>query len=476
MNGVTIRTTTYDRATLDSAALERFAGGLEGELLSRESPGYDAARALWNAMIDRSPALIARCRTTGDVVRAVHFAREHGLPIAVRGGGHNIAGTALCDDGLVIDLSPMKGVRVDAERRTARVQAGATLGDMDRATQEQGLATSLGINSTTGVAGLTLGGGFGWLTRKYGLTVDNLLSAEVVTADGERVTASEREHPDLFWALRGGGGNFGIVTEFEYRLHPVGPEVLAGMVIHPLGEARTLLRRYREVAMAAPDDLTIWVVMRLAPPLPFLPAEVHGTPILVFAALYAGDIAEGERAMQPLRAIGTPIADVIGPMPYAGFQTAFDPLLTPGARNYWKSHNFTSLEDGLLDLLVRYAGSLPGPECEVFIAQLGGAASRVPVSATAYAQRDARFTMNVHARWSDASQDEEYTTWARALFEAGAPYATGGAYVNFLTEDETARVREVFDGNYDRLVAVKTRYDPRNIFRFNMNIPPSSGS
>ena len=342
---------------------------LRGSLCLADEAGYDEARTVWNAMIDRRPAAVVRCHGASDVMRAVRLARDNGLLVAVRGGGHNISGNAVCEGGLLIDLSPMRSVRVDPKTRTARVEPGVTLGEFDKEAQAFGLATPLGINSTTGVAGLTLGGGFGWLSRKFGFTVDNLTSADVVTADGTLLQASATENPDLFWAIRGGGGNFGVVTSFEFKLHPVGPEVVSGLIVHPFARARELLAGYRQVAAEAPDELTIWVVLRKAPPLPFLPAEMHGKEIVVFAVCYAGEPGKAEGALAPLRALGEPIADVIGVQPYAAWQTAFDPLLTPGAYNYWKSHNFTALSDGLIDTLVDYIGTLPTAECEVFIGQ-----------------------------------------------------------------------------------------------------------
>ena len=475
MDHVTIRTADGE-TTLAREQVDRLAASLQGDLLTPASPGFDDARQIWNAMIERRPALIARCRGTADVVRTVRFAREHRLLTAVRGGGHNIAGSATVDGGLVVDLSPMKGVQVNPAARTARVEPGVTLGEFDREAQAFGLATPVGVNSTTGIAGLTLGGGYGWLSRKHGLTVDNLRAADVVTADGEVVTATEHENSDLFWAIRGGGGNFGIVTSFEFALHPVGPEVLAGLIVHPFANAAELLRRYRDVVTAAPDELAVWVVMRKAPPLPFLPPEVHGTEVVVLAALYAGSVADGERALAPLRAITGAHADVIGPTPYAGFQTAFDPLLTPGARNYWKTHNFETLSDTLIDTLVVQARRLPGPMCELFLTHMGGAVSRRPNDATAYAGRGAQFIMNVHARWEDVAQDAACVTWARSVFEATAPQAGPGAYVNFMTQDEAGRVRAAYGDNYARLAAIKAKYDPTNLFRVNQNITPSAAA
>lgn len=473
MNVPTLLGLDGTRTRLSGIDVEQLAGELRGELLTPDSPGYDQSRTVWNAMIDRRPGLIARCAGEADVVRTVDFARAHGLVVAVRGGGHNIAGAAMCDDGLVIDLSPMRSVHVDPEARLARVEPGCTLGEFDHDAQVFGLATPTGVNSTTGIAGLTLGGGFGWLSRKYGLTVDNLESAEVVTAAGRVVQTSERRDPDLFWAIRGGGGNFGVVTSFTFRLHPVGPTVLAGMVVHPFEDGEEVLRFYRDFASGLPDDTAVWVVLRKAPPLPFLPAEWHGKEVVVLAAFHAGDPGEGERILEPLRRFGRPIADVIGPHPYAAWQQAFDPLLTPGARNYWKSHNFERLDDALLSAALDFAGRLPSDQTEVFIGQVGGAIARVPIAETAYPARGAQYIMNVHGRWERPSEDGNVIEWARAFFREAAPFAAGGVYVNFLTADESGRVREAYGSNYDRLVQVKSEYDPENLFRMNQNIQPA---
>ena len=473
MPDLTIRTRDGGEVTLPAATLAQLATTLRGDLAVPGTPEYDGSRRLWNAMIDRHPALVVRCRSAADVVRAVRVARDHDLLVAVRAGGHNIAGTAVADGALLLDLSPMRGVRVDPLHRTARAEPGVTLGDLDRDTQAFALATPLGINSTTGIAGLTLGGGYGWLSRAHGLTVDNLRSADVVTADGALVTASEQEHSDLFWAIRGGGGNFGVVTSFEYALHHVGPEVLAGLIVHPFADAPELLRRYRNVVLDAPDSLCAWVVMRKAPPLPFLPESVHGQEVVVIAVCCTGSIADGERALRPLRAIGTPHADVVAPTPYTAFQAAFDPLLAPGARNYWKTHNYATLHDGLIDTLVEQMDALPGPACEIFLAHLGGAVSRRPDDATAYAGRSAQFVMNVHARWEDPALDTPSIAWARSVWRATETYAAAGAYVNFMTQDEQDRVRAAYGTNYERLAAVKAKYDPGNRFRVNQNIVPA---
>jgi FAD/FMN-containing dehydrogenase len=445
---------------------------LRGSVALPGDAGYEEARTIWNAMIDRKPALVARCRGAADVMEAVRLARRENLLVAVRGGGHNIAGNAVCEGGLLIDLSLMRSVRVDPASRTARVEPGATLGDLDRETQAFGLATPTGINSTTGIAGLALGGGFGWTTRKFGLTIDNLLSADVVTADGEAVRASHTENPDLFWALRGGGGNFGVVTSFEFRLHPLGPEVLSGLVVHPFDAAEQLLPEFRRLAGEAPDELTIWSVMRKAPPLPFLPAEWHGKEVLIFAACYAGDMGEGAKAMAPLRALGRPIADVISPHSFVQWQAAFDPLLTAGARNYWKSDDFADLADGAIQAVLGSVRTLPSPECEVFIASIGGAMARVAPDATAYPARDAHFTMNAHTRWRDPADDAACIAWARGLAKAVKPFASGSVYVNFLPEDEQDRTESAYGANYRRLAEIKGRYDPSNLFRKNQNIRP----
>ena len=443
-----------------------------GEILLPTDGGYEAARKILNAMIDKRPAIIARCASTNDVVHAVNFARDNALVLAVRGGGHNIAGSAICDDGIVIDLSPMKTATVDPNTRRVIVEAGALLGDLDAATQAHGLATPLGINSTTGVAGLTLGGGIGWLSRKHGLTIDSLESAEVVTAQGEVIRASATEHSDLFWALRGGGGNFGVVTRFEFRLHPVGPDVLSGLIVYPLAQGPEVLRKYRDFMLRAPDELTVWVVMRKAPPLPFLPTEVHGQEVVVLAMLYTGDPATGEALIEPMRHFGTPVGEHVGVQPYIAWQQAFDPLLAPGARNYWKSHNFDRLDDGLFDALIGFVRTLPTPHCEIFIASLGGATSRVGADATAYGQRGAQFLMNVHGRWDTPADDAAGIAWSRQLYEATAPYASGGVYINFLMGEDGDRVRAAYGGNYERLARVKRQYDPENLFRTNQNITP----
>ena len=454
-------------------AERRLDSDLAGSVLLPDDPGYDDARAVWNATIDRRPALIVLCASDNDVVRAIGFAREHSLPLSIRGGGHHIAGNAVCDGGLVIDLSGQKDVEVDPEARRVRVAPGATLADVDRATQVHGLAVPVGINSTTGIAGLTLGGGFGWLSRKHGLTVDSLVAADVITADGRKLTATATENADLFWALRGGGGNFGVVTRFTFALHPVGPDVLSGLVVYPLDRGREILARYRELMTTMPEDANVWVVLRKAPPLPFLPESVHGRPVVVLAMIYTGDPGEGESVLAPFREIGEPLGEHVGVQPFTDWQSAFDPLLTPGARNYWKSHNLTKLADGLFETALSYAENLPSPQCEIFLAALGDGVTRVAPEATAYAHRDAQFVMNVHGRWETTAEDERCIGWARAFFDAAAPYASAGAYINFMTDDETDRVKSAFGSNHARLAWIKRKYDPDNVFRINQNIVPA---
>ncbi|MFC4438123.1 MULTISPECIES: FAD-binding oxidoreductase [Natrialbaceae] len=450
------------------AALEE---RLRGELLREDDEGYDEARTVWNAMIDREPELVARPTGVADVVAAVDFARETDRLVSIKGGGHSVAGNAVCEDGLMIDLSEMKGVHVDPATRTVQVGPGATVGDMDHETQAFGLATPGGVVSTTGVAGLTLGGGFGWLSRRYGLAVDNLRSAEIVTADGAVVTASEDENSDLFWAIRGGSGNFGVVTSFEFDLVEVGPEVLFGPGVYPYEDAADVLRHYRDFCRDAPNECCVWADSMTAPPLPFLPEDVHGSTVLVLMQAYVGDLEEGERVLESLREYGDPIADAVGPAPYATAQRTFDDLLTPGARNYWKSHNYTELTDATLDTVVDYANRAPTPQSEVLIHQVGGAINDVAPDATAYPHRETAFIITPGARWEDPANDEECIAWVRACHDALAEDATGGTYVNFEGERE-GHERNAYGGNYDRLVEIKVEYDPTNLFRVNQNVEP----
>jgi FAD/FMN-containing dehydrogenase len=461
-------------APTENIDLEKLAESFRGELVLSTSPGYDAARRIWNGAIDRHPACIARCTGVADVVGAVRFARERDLLVAVRSGGHGVAGHAVCDGGLVIDLSPMKGIRVDQHARTARAQAGVLWGEFDRETQLHGLATVGGIVTHTGIAGLTLGGGLGWLTRKYGATVDNLLSVDVVTADGNLVTASADENPDLFWGVRGGGGNFGIATSFEYRLHEVGPIVLAGPVFHSLEDGPEVLRFYRQFAAAAPDELTTIFELSMAQPLSFLPAEVHGHPIVMVGACYAGEPQEALEVVRPLKEFGNPIADLLEPRPYLALQSMFDPFVPHGWHRYWKAVELPPLTDDAIDTLVEHASAQTSPKSYCIVFQLGGALSRVGRDETAFTQRDATHNVNINAVWTpDDADNERHIRWARDYFAALQPHARDRVYLNFLGDEGPDRVRQAYGAaNYSRLAELKAKHDPDNFFRLNQNIRP----
>ena len=460
-----------DHWTVDNGA-QVFRERFRGDLLREGDEGYDEARTVWNAMIDRKPALIARPTGAADVITAVNFARENDMLVSVKGGGHNVAGNAVCEDGLMIDLAEMDNVHVDTETRTVRVGPGATLGNMDHETQAFSLAAPGGVVSTTGVAGLTLGGGFGWLSRKYGLAIDTLRSVDIVTAEGELVQASEDKNEDLFWGIRGGSGNFGIVTSFEFGLQEVGPEVLFGPTVYRYDDAPDVLRHYREFARDAPRECCVWVDSLTAPPLPFLPEEFHGTKVLTAMQFYEGDLNEGKDVLEPLREYGDPIADAVGPTLYTAAQSMLDDLYADGARNYWKSHNFTELTDQTLDTLVEYSERLPTPQSDILIHQVGGAINDVAEDATAYPHRDTEFIVTPGARWEDPTKDEECVTWVRECHDALAEDATGGTYVNF-EGDREGREQNAYAENYDRLVELKNEWDPTNLFRMNQNIEPT---
>lgn len=474
MNSVKVIGTSGKIVTVNGDDVEKLKSSLRGTLQLPGDEGYEVSRTVWNAMIERKPALVAKCAGVADIRQAVAFARDQGLLTAVKGGGHNIAGNAVCDGGFLIDLSNMRAVSVDPIASVAHVEPGATLGDFDHECQAFGLATPVGVNSTTGISGLTLGGGFGWLSRKYGMTIDNLIAADVITSDGQLRRASDTENPDLFWAIRGGSGNFGIVSRFEFKLYPVGPQVLSGLIVFALKDAAAALRQFREHAKSLGEDTTIFAVMRKAPPLPFLPPQVHGNEILVFAVFHAGDPVQGQKAIEPVRKFGTVLGEFVGMQPYTSWQKAFDALLTPGSRNYWKSHNFVELSDGAIDVAVKYVQNLPSPHCEVFFALIGGATARPNRDATAYSHRDTRYVCNIHGRWDTAAEDAKCTEWARAFFREAEPYATGGVYVNFITDDEADRVKAAYGPGYDRLAALKARYDPGNLFCMNQNIRPNA--
>ncbi|NNF04732.1 MAG: FAD-binding oxidoreductase [Rhodothermales bacterium] len=459
---------------LNTQKTDALRASLRGDVLLPGDPGYDDARQIWNGMFDRRPAVIARCVGTPDVIHAVNFARENDLLTAVKGGGHNSAGNAACDDGMMIDLSLMRRARVDPDRMTVRVDGGALLGDLDAETQLHGLAVSGGgIISHTGVGGLTLGGGFGWISRKHGLAVDNLISADVVTADGRLVTASKDKNPDLFWGIRGGGGNFGVVTSFKFRCVDIGTEVFSGLIVKKFEDARDYIRFHREYVLTLPDEMTAWMVIRTAPPLPFLPEDVHGKKVLIVPFVWLGEKAEGERLIQPIREATASHGEGMGMHPWTGWQAGFDGLVEHGARNYWKSHHLANLSDGCIDAILEYADSLPTNECEIFIPHMEGAPSRVAEDATAFAHRKPPFVLNIHTRWRETSDDERCLEWARNFHEATEPFADG-VYVNFLSDEGEDRVKAAYSQEaWERLVTLKRKYDPQNLFRMNQNIKPN---
>ncbi len=438
---------------------------IRGKLITPGDADYDESRKIWNAMIDKRPALIVQCADTSDVVQAVNFAREHRLVLAVRGGGHNVAGNATCDDGLVIDLRPMNAVTVNADARVARAQGGATWGDFDKQTQAHGLATPGGVVSSTGIGGLTLGGGVGWLSRSYGLSCDNVVEAEVVTADGRVVTASENENPDLFWGLRGGGGNFGVATHLSYRLHPV-TELLAGIIIHPRSEAPGFLRAFRDFMDSAPDQVSAFGALLSAP---------DGAPLVAAYVTYHGEAAEGQRVLAPLRRFGAPVVDDIAVKPYADVQTAFDAGFPEGKRHYWKSSALSSLDDALIDTIIDHAARVPSPLTSIGLeAQFGGAVARVPKDATACGLREVQHNLGILSIWEDPARDDENVQWARDLWTAIQPHSSGSVYVNYLGADESDRIGEAYTkSQYQRLVELKKRYDPENLFSRNQNISPA---
>jgi FAD/FMN-containing dehydrogenase len=458
--------------TLDEEAAQAFEAGLRGRLLRPGHPDYDEARAIWNGLIDRRPALIAQCSGAADVVDAVNFAREQGLLLSVLGGGHNVAGNAVNDGGLVIDLSRMRGVHVDPQTQTLRAQGGATWGDCDRESQLFGLAVPGGVVSTTGIAGLTLHGGVGHLRRKYGLTIDSLLSVDIVTADGTLRRASADENEDLFWAVRGAGSNFGVVTSFEFRAYPVGPMVMVGAVFYPLEQAKELLPAWRDYVASAPDELSsIALCWSVAASEPF-PPELHGTPVLIVAGTFAGPVEDGEPVVQPLRELGQPLLDLSGPWPWVGLQSGFDPLFPKGGLYYWKSRALAELADAAIDEILDFATRRPDPATDIVVWHHGGAMSRVGESDTAYAGRDVQYLVTGEASWTDPAQSDEAIAWGRDFWAAMEKHSTGGLYLNFpgLGEEKEALVRAGYGANYERLAELKAKYDPANLFRMNLNI------
>lgn len=459
---------------MENLKVEKLKSEMQGTVLLPGENGYDDARAIWNGMFDKKPAAIARCENTQDVVKAVNFGREHNLLIAVKGGGHNSAGTASCDGGLMIDLSLMNKVEVDKDSKTVTAQGGTLLAAVDAETQKYGLAISSGIISHTGVGGLTLGGGFGWISRKFGLTIDNLISAEVVTSKGEVVTASATENPDLFWAIRGGGGNFGIVTSFKIQAADIGNEVFSGVIVKKFEAMKNFMQFYRDYVKKMPDEMTIWVVIRHAPPLPFIPEEFHGKLVTLIPFVYLGDQEEGEKLIQPVRDAEDTIGDGSGKHPWTAWQSAFDGLVEHGARNYWKSHHIKELPDAFIDEIYKFAQTMPSNECEIFIPHMEGAPSRIKHDATAFPHRHTPFVLNIHTRWRDAKDDEKALKWAREFHKATEPFSQG-VYVNFLSDEGSDRVKQAYTEDvWNRLVEVKRKWDPDNLFRVNQNIDPQS--
>ena len=446
----------------------------QGRVITAVDDEYDEARKVWNGMFDKHPTVIARCLSTSDVISAVNFARTNNLLIAVRGGGHNCAGNATCDDGIIIDLSLMRRVNVDKTNNLARVDGGALLGDVDRETELYGLAVSAGIVSHTGVGGLALGGGFGWISRKYGFSIDNMVSAELVTAEGKLLTVSENENADLFWGIRGGGGNFGIATSLTFNCAPIGKEVFSGLIVKKFENAQEYIRFHREYVRGLPDEMTVWMVIRKAPPLPFLPSKVHGKLVIIIPFVWLGSPEECEKLIKPIQEMNESHGEHFGMTPWPAWQSGFDALVEHGARNYWKSHHLKDLSDGCVDQILSFAESLPSDECEIFIPHMEGAPSRIAADATAFSHRSTPFVLNIHTRWRNYADDERCISWAKNFHESTDPFAQG-VYVNFLSEEGEERVKEAYtDAVWKKLVQLKDKYDPTNLFSLNQNIKPSS--
>ncbi len=454
-----------------SPSAEELRAQIRGQVIDETDVGYDEARKVYNGMHDRRPAVVVRCANAADVIAAVHFAREQGGDLSVRGGSHSAPGFGTNDGGVVIDLAPMRGVRVDPQAQTARAEGGCTWGDFNHATHAFGLATTGGIISTTGIAGLTLGGGIGYLTRGLGLSLDNLVSADVVTADGQFVVASDRENEDLFWALRGGGGNFGVVTSFEYRLHAI-KDVLVGIFVFPLERAGDLFKFYREFIDQAPEELGGFPAYLVAPPLPFLPEAAHGNTFCAMVACWAGPLEKGEEAFAPIRVLGPTVGEMVSPMPYPAINTLFDALLPPGLQQYWKGSFATELTDAAIDVHLAHGPKIPTVNCAMHIYPINGAVGRVPAGATAFSYRDAKFATVIAGAWPDAADNEKNIEWVRDYYKALEPHSSAGGYINFMDADDQGRIKENYRGNYDRLVSIKKTYDPGNLFHLNQNIKP----
>ena len=456
---------------MGGSPVESLREGVRGHVVTADDADYDEARKVYNGMIDRRPRVVVRCVDAGDVMATVGFARENGLDLSVRGGGHSVPGFGTNDDGVVIDLSPMKGVRVDPVARTVRAEGGCTWGDFNHATYAFGLATTGGIISTTGIAGLTLGGGIGYLSRGLGLSLDNLLSVDVVTADGRFLVASEKENEDLFWALRGGGGNFGVVSSFEYRLHPV-KDIYAGIFFFPLERTRDVLEFYRDYIAGAPEQMGVFPAFQIAPPLPFIPEAEVGKTFCIMVSCWAGPLDEGEKALEPIRTAAPTVAEMVTPMPYPALNAAFDPLLPPGLQHYWKASFASELTDGAIEAHLEHGPKVPALSSTMHIYPINGACHRVPSDATAFAYRDATFATVIAGMWPEASDNERNIGWVKDYYRALEPHSAAGGYINFMADDDQGRIRENYKGNYDRLTSIKRTYDPDNLFHLNQNIKP----
>lgn len=469
---IQLKTADGGEVQVSAEILQAFKAGFRGQVITPDAPEYEATRKIWNAMIDRRPGLIVRCTGTVDVQQAVRFARQHQFLVSVRGGGHNIGGLAVCEGGLMIDMSLMRGVYVDAKARAAIAQAGCTLGDVDRETQAHGLAAVLGFVSETGIAGLTVGGGFGYLTRQHGYTCDNVLSMQVVTADGQLLRAAADENAELFWALRGGGGNFGIVTSFEYKLFPVGPEILGGAIAWRAEDAPEVMAFYREFSAGLPRETTAVAVLRIAPPAPWLPKEIHGKPIVAIFICHSGRIEDGEEIVAPLRKLGRPVADIVTRRPYVQMQSMLDATQPKGRRYYWKSHYLASVQPGAIEVAIAHLARMPSPFSAFIFFQLQGRLSELPSDHSPVGNRDAAFVLNVTSSWEKAEDDAVNQRWAREGFEATRVFSTGGTYINFLNQDDGAdRIAAAYgQANLQRLAALKLRYDPENMFRHTKNV------
>ena len=475
MPDLQIKTRMNGEAKLQEDVVRSFKERLRGDLMLSNDPAYDDARTIWNAMIDRRPALIARCLGVADVVTSVNFAREHRIALSIKGGGHNIAGLAVCDGGLMLDMSRMRGVWTDSAARTARAQAGCLLGDVDRETQLYGLAAVLGFVSATGIAGLTLGGGFGYLTRRFGWTSDNVSSMELVTAEGRVVRASERENQDLFWALRGGGGNFGVVTGFDYKLYPVGPEIIAGAIAWRADSANKVLDMCRTIMEKAPPELVCVAALRMAPPAPWLSKDVHGKPIVALFVCHSGDVSEGEKLVAPIKSFGSPVGDIIQRRPYISQQSLLDATQPKGRHYYWKSEYLPRLEPDLFPTAISHAQGITSPHSAIILFPLDGALNRLSEDHSAVGNRRTAWVLNITASWEKPEEDTSNIEWARAAWRDMRRFSTGGTYVNFLTDEEgDERIRAAYGNNYNRLAEIKSKWDPENLFCMNKNIAPAA--